>query len=167
MYLLIFHILYTWQLALKSCLCGSCIKYHYGSYRSWQYFGPKIWYFRCIFCGIGILDTFPTKNRDSQAQHDIQNLRSKGDGDLEWAGVAEGVERGDSSAMSQNSSLMSGVDCLLLGCTWTSISVLFIFYHSKYQRHHLLILNAALVEEPLPRWGERVPLYKKSRSFLC
>jgi len=27
--------------------------------------------------------------------------------------VPEGVERGDSSAMSQNSSLMSGVDCLL------------------------------------------------------
>ena len=30
--------------------------------------------------------------------------------------MAEGVERGDNSAMSQNSSLMSGVDCLLT--TW-------------------------------------------------
>merc|ERR1719150_2310260 len=41
----------------------------------------------------------------------LRSRRSKGEGDLDTAGV----ERGDSSAMSQYSSRMSGVDCLLPG----------------------------------------------------
>ena len=43
--------------------------------------------------------------------------RSKGEGDLDTAGV----DRGDSSLMSQYSSLMSGVDCLLLGFSFSEL----------------------------------------------
>ena len=43
--------------------------------------------------------------------------RSKGDGDLDTAGV----DNGDSSLMSQYSSLMSGVDCLLFGFSFSEL----------------------------------------------
>ena len=46
----------------------------------------------------------------------LMSRRSKGLGDLDTAGV----ERGESSLMSQYSSLMSGVDCLLLGQEFSS-----------------------------------------------
>jgi len=46
----------------------------------------------------------------------LMSRRSKGLGDLDTAGV----ERGESSVMSQYSSLMSGVDCLLLGHEFSS-----------------------------------------------
>ena len=46
----------------------------------------------------------------------LMSRRSKGLGDLDTAGV----ERGESSLMSQYSSLMSGVDCLLPGHEFSS-----------------------------------------------
>ena len=46
----------------------------------------------------------------------LMSRRSKGLGDLETAGV----ESGDSSEMSQYSSLMSGVDCSLVGQEFSS-----------------------------------------------
>merc|ERR1719336_1494657 len=46
-----------------------------------------------------------------------KSWRSKGLGDLETAGV----ESGDSSLISQYSSLISGVDCLLLGQEFSSV----------------------------------------------
>ena len=56
--------------------------------------------------------------------------RSKGLGDLDTAGV----DKGDSSLMSQNSSLMSGVDCLLLGQEFSSLllSMVFCVFLSKF-----------------------------------
>merc|ERR1719216_152459 len=47
----------------------------------------------------------------------LKSWKSKGLGDLETAGV----ERGESSLISQYSSLMSGVDCLLLGHEFSSL----------------------------------------------
>ena len=56
--------------------------------------------------------------------------RSKGLGDLDTAGV----DKGDSSLMSQNSSLMSGVDCLLLGQEFSSLlpSMVFCVFLPKF-----------------------------------
>merc|ERR1712088_31338 len=47
----------------------------------------------------------------------LKSWKSKGLGDLETAGV----ERGESSLISQYSSLISGVDCLLLGQEFSSL----------------------------------------------
>merc|ERR1712088_143179 len=47
----------------------------------------------------------------------LKSWRSKGLGDLDTAGV----ESGESSLISQNSSLISGVDCLLLGQEFSSV----------------------------------------------
>ena len=74
--------------------------------------------------------------------------------------MAEGVERGDNSAMSQNSSLMSGVDCLLttwapdqMSCPQATIS-------------NLILFNTALVEQTLPWRRQRVPLDQEAGPLL-
>ena len=63
--------------------------------------------------------------------------RSKGLGDLDTAGV----DKGDSSLMSQNSSLMSGVDCLLLGQEFSSLLLSIVFWVFLQMSHSKLTVN--------------------------
>ena len=74
--------------------------------------------------------------------------------------MAEGVERGDNSAMSQNSSLMSGVDCLLT--TWAPDQM----YCPQATISNLILFNTILVEQTLPWRRQRVPLDQEAGPLL-
>merc|ERR1719229_1373633 len=75
-------------------------------------------------CGLSSGELAGSGERQPRGEGDLdtwrllRSRRSKGDGDLDTAGV----ERGDSSAMSQYSSRMSGVDCLLSPLSTPAVS---------------------------------------------
>merc|ERR1719325_359269 len=80
-------------------------------------------------CGLSSGELAGSGERQPRGEGDLdtwrllRSRRSKGEGDLDTAGV----ERGESSAMSQYSSRMSGVDCLLPGqqfSSWYTLSSL-------------------------------------------
>ena len=113
-------------------------------------------------CGDRRGESWGTGDRTARGEGDRERavVRSKGEGERECGGEWAGVESGESSEMSQNSSLMSGVDCLL--ATESSSSTLVEWSRPRLEDRRLPDL--VIIPCPLLTWEESWSYVEESLS---